>query len=303
MVSFQAVELASFPDCSVMILTQVPRPFSLPVFNAQWLLSTLLLHFTYSCRPFEWPFWFGLILPVGIIFIFDWIMFFVIMRALYKHTKENRKLGKGEKDTSADDIKKISRYSIVLATLFGLGWTFGLLATQYGDQNRLSFILSFFFCLIVGCQGILLLYFHGVRSPDAIIVWNRWYSKCCPCCPCGKGRKKSKFSFKKAAARKEAVANAYAELPSAKDSTLGRSQLVESLPTVTDSLTTSHRSPRLPTPRHGPSPESPLASPQSQASWDSRSLEVRGFAVSSLSEGTSWSVDDDGDKRDIVEWF
>ena len=243
---------------------------------------------TYSCRPFEWPFWFALLLPVGIILIFDWIMFIVIMIALYKHVRENRKLKQSESDSSRE-IKKLARYSIVLVSLFGLGWTFGFLATQYGDQNQLAFIFSFFFCLIVGLQGILLLYFHGVRSPDSVNVWNTWYLKCCPCCPCGKGKTKGKFSFKRPVAKKD---NVYLESPVSKDSTLprGKSEMVESLPTITDSLTASYRPSPLVSPAYGL-----LANVQSPTSWDSQSSD---FVTSSP---TSLLVDED--TRDMVDWI
>ena len=207
------------------------------------------------------------------------------MIALYKHIKENRRLLKGEGNKS-EEVKRLARYSIVLVTLIGLGWTFGLLATQYGNQNEISFIFAFFFCLIVGCQGILLLYFHGVRSSDAIAVWNMWFLKYCPCCPCGKERK-GKLSFKKFVAKKE---NAYAESPSAKDSTLGKSQTVDSAPTLADSLTASYRQLPLLT-----STSSSLANLQSPGSSDS---EFSGFATLSLHP---WWMDDD--KRDLVDWI
>lgn len=207
------------------------------------------------------------------------------MIALYKHIKENRRLLKAESDRS-EEIKKLARYSIVLVSLMGLGWTFGLLATQYGNQNEISFIFAFIFCLIVGFQGILLLYFHGVRSSDAVAIWNMWYLKCCPCCPCGKG-KKGKLSFKKSVAKKD---NVYAESPTGKDRTLGKKQTVDSVPTLADSLTTSYR--QL---THLTSTSSSLANLQTLGSWDS------GFSGFATLSQHSWWMDDD--KRDLVDWI
>jgi len=202
------------------------------------------------------------------------------MRALFQHTKESLRLGQGGKHTS-DDVKKIAQYSIVLATLFGLGWTFGLLATNFGDQNLLSFIFSLFFCLFVGCQGILILYFHGVRSSDAVIIWKGWYSRCCPCCLCGKGEKKSAQKPKRT---------------SAKSSILGRSELIESLPTAPNTSTTSNGSP-LTTSKHGPALGPLQASPQTHDSGS----EVKGIALLPLSKETPPSMDrDDGDMVDFI---
>ena len=207
------------------------------------------------------------------------------MIALYKHVRENLKQSESD---SSQEIKKLARFSIVLVSLFGLGWTFGFLATQYGDQNQLAFIFSFFFCLIVGLQGILLLYFHGVRSSDAVNVWNMWFLKCCPCCPCGR-KTKGKFSFKKPVAKED---NVYLESPASQDSTLprGRSEMVESLTTITDSLTASYRPSSIVSPAYGL-----LANVQSPTSWDSQSSD---FVTSSP---TSVLVDED--TRDMVDWI
>jgi len=147
-----------------------------------------------------------------------------------------------------------------------------------------TFSLSSFhysFCLFVGCQGILILYFHGVRSSDAVVVWKGWYSRCCPCCLCGKGEKKSAQKPKRT---------------SAKSSILGRSELIESLPTAPNTSTTSNGSP-LTTSKHGPALGPLKASPQTHDSGS----KVKGIVLLPLSKETSPSMDrDDEDMVDFI---
>ena len=45
-----------------------------------------------SCRVTEWPFWFGLILPFIVMYVFNWIAFTIIMITLLRRRKvENKK--------------------------------------------------------------------------------------------------------------------------------------------------------------------------------------------------------------------
>ena len=74
------------------------------------------------------------------------------------------------------DIRRDIIIAIGLATLFGLGWGLGLLATS-SDIKELTFTFQIIFSLFVGSQGLLLLILHGFRSSDARKEWKFWLSK------------------------------------------------------------------------------------------------------------------------------
>ena len=136
----------------------------------------------YSCRPVEWPFYFAFLLPIAIILVFDSIMFVRIMVALYNHTKQTEKLRNTQKEgLRIKQIKQNTRYAIVLVTLFGLGWVFGLFVTGYPEAPmEVTFTLQFGFCLFVSTQGVLLFVFQVLLSRDARDFWLSKLDVCFP---------------------------------------------------------------------------------------------------------------------------
>ena len=141
----------------------------------------IMLVLSPSCRPVEWPFYFTFVLPIAVVLIFDCVMFVRIMLSLYQHTKQTARL-KNERDTlSLKRIKQNTHYAIVLVTLFGLGWIFGLMVTGYPEAPMaLTFTLQFIFCLFVSLQGFLLFLFQVIFSRDAREFWINLCSKCFP---------------------------------------------------------------------------------------------------------------------------
>ena len=134
-----------------------------------------------SCRPVEWPFYFAFVLPIALILIFDCVMFARIMASLYKHTKQSIQLKNDKQDRTLRQLKQHTRYAIVLVTLFGLGWIFGLFVTGYpGAPMAVTFTLQFLFCVFVSAQGFLLFLFHVVFSHDAKDFWRNQLGKCFP---------------------------------------------------------------------------------------------------------------------------
>ena len=127
-------------------------------------------------------------------------MFVRIMVALYKHTKQSLQLKDDKQDKKLKQLKQNTRYAIVLVTLFGLGWTFGLVATGYPEAPMgVTFALQFLFCIFVSAQGFLLFLFHVVFSHDAKDFWGNQLGKCFPSLKARKskpsttgGKKKSK---------------------------------------------------------------------------------------------------------------
>ena len=127
---------------------------------------------TFSCRATEWPFWLGLLLPFSLIYLFNWIMFVVIIISICKHSQGTIS---SSKDTSKlESIKKHFTIAITLAVVFGLGWAFGLAATSL-PIKELTFTFQLLFSVFVGLQGFLIFLLHGIRNKDARNAWKRWF--------------------------------------------------------------------------------------------------------------------------------
>ena len=120
----------------------------------------------YSCRATEWPFWFGLILPFSIIYVFNWIIFIVIMFQLLRRRSDN----KTDRKNMGRVFKRNALIAVGLSLLFGLGWGFGLTATS-SDVKEVTFAFQLLFSVFVGSQGVLIFIFHGIRSPHFRQVW------------------------------------------------------------------------------------------------------------------------------------
>jgi len=128
-------------------------------------------HNSCSCRPYEWPFWFGFLVPFVIIYIFNWIMFAIIMISLCRHSVKTP----GDKDKKS----MVARYlfiAMMLSLLFGLGWAFGLIGTSSLPAG-VSIPAQYIFSIFIGFQGVLLFVLHAIRSPDSREEWKRgWYT-------------------------------------------------------------------------------------------------------------------------------
>lgn len=125
----------------------------------------------YSCRATEWPFWFGMLLPFSLIYVFNWIMFVVIMASICRHAQGTIT------NLKANDTNKLQKHFIIaisLAVVFGLGWAFGLAATSL-PVKELTLGFQILFSLFVGFQGFLIFLLHGVRNKDARNLWKQWF--------------------------------------------------------------------------------------------------------------------------------
>lgn len=142
----------------------------------------LFYNYSSSCRPVEWPFYFAFVLPIALILIFDCAMFTRIMVSLYQHTKQTEQLKNDEQTgLTIKQIKQNTRYAVVLITLFGLGWIFGLIVTGYPEAPMaVTFTLQFIFCLFVSTQGFMLFLFQVAFSRDARDFWINLFARCFP---------------------------------------------------------------------------------------------------------------------------
>ena len=134
-----------------------------------------------SCRPEGWPFYFGVILPFGLIYIFNWTMFAIIMffmgrRLIQKHKKTEVKV-KGEKHTK--EYKQLIVIALCLSVMFGLGWVFGLLVPI--PNRDFSIVAQYLFAIFIGIHGVFIFIFHCLRSNDVRKEWKHWFYTVCCC--------------------------------------------------------------------------------------------------------------------------
>ena len=133
-----------------------------------------------SCYPTSWPLYFGVIAPFALIFIFNLILFIIIMVSLTRRLYQRNKI---KSDLAESKNLKELRQLIIIATslsvLFGLGWVFGLVPQI--QQQLISTISQYIFSILVGFQGVLIFILHGVRSAEARKQWKRWFYNlfCC----------------------------------------------------------------------------------------------------------------------------
>ena len=105
------------------------------------------------------------------------IMFVIILVSVLRH--RNRK----EEASNWKKAAKNISISLVLATMFGVGWIFGVLgspALRFGIVVRSAF--QYTFIVVAGFQGFMLFLLFPCRSKHAREVWKKWfyYATCRP---------------------------------------------------------------------------------------------------------------------------
>ena len=126
--------------------------------------------FHFSCRSRDLPFYIGLIAPTAILYIFNLIMFILIMVSICKQ----RRPGSVIKKSTLAFVRKNAIIAFTLAILFGLGWGVGLAASGTPFKEP-TFALQLLFTIFVGCQGILIFVLHGIRKAEVRDEWKKWF--------------------------------------------------------------------------------------------------------------------------------
>ena len=123
-----------------------------------------------SCRAQSWPFYFGLIVPFGLIYIFNISIFIIIISSLIRRISIQKKIA------NSDMHKKLKEnfwITVGLTILFGISWVFGMLATA-GLPHYIRLPFDIVFTVLASLQGVFVFLFYCLKSPECRQLWKNW---------------------------------------------------------------------------------------------------------------------------------
>ena len=122
-----------------------------------------------SCRVYHYSFWIGLLIPFGIIYIVNWIIFILIFASLLcRRNVKNEMGGKGR-------LRKLKENFIIalgLSLLFGMSWAVGLLASS-DLPDAVRHPAAWVFTLATAFLGVYLFILYVPRSLEARQFWKQ----------------------------------------------------------------------------------------------------------------------------------
>uniref|UniRef100_A0A2M4CZW8 Putative g protein-coupled receptor n=1 Tax=Anopheles darlingi TaxID=43151 RepID=A0A2M4CZW8_ANODA len=129
------------------------------------------------CYPHGAALWYGLLLPIAVIILLNFVSFVVVLYHICTiRTERNRPAvatAATGKVTEHDLTLAQLRLSVFLFFLLGLPWIFGMLTT--GTEEKL---FAYLFCLTAPVQGFVLFLYFVVMDPVARRLWlvrlHRW---------------------------------------------------------------------------------------------------------------------------------
>ena len=124
-----------------------------------------------SCRAFTVPYYIGMVVPFLIIYLFNWVVFFIIIVSLIK----KQSIAKARSEIHTFLRQQLVR-AIVLSVFFGLGWGIGLFATQDIHSNKtVQDILAALFVVFTAFHGLLIFIMQCLRSKEVRNSWKRCF--------------------------------------------------------------------------------------------------------------------------------
>lgn len=117
-------------------------------------------------------------MPFCLIYIFNWIVFFVIFISLLR--KWTTSVTTGAENSKSKKILQQLLVAASLSTLFGLGWGLGLFVTDkaYPDGTKfIQTIVTAVFIVLTAFHGLFIFLMHCLRSEEVRSLWKRWV--CC----------------------------------------------------------------------------------------------------------------------------
>ena len=115
-----------------------------------------------------------MIVPFLIVYIFNWVVFVIIIVSLLRKSFQSNI--KSKKTTNIQLVREQIVIVTTLSILFGLGWGIGLLATQDIHTNKtIRDLFAALFVIITAFHGLFIFTMHCLRSKEARSVWKRWF--------------------------------------------------------------------------------------------------------------------------------
>ena len=117
-----------------------------------------------------------MIVPFLIIYLFNWVIFFIIIVSLlHKNFQPHVKDAKSKKDNKTFLNQQLI-IAVTLSVLFGLGWGIGLLATQDIYTNKtVRDLFAALFVIITAFHGLFIFIMQCLRSQEVRNEWKRWF--------------------------------------------------------------------------------------------------------------------------------
>ena len=145
-------------------------PLSILQFSSLILLPSPYLFQTCSCRVHDNSFWSGLLVPFGIIYIINWIIFILIFASLLCRPNVRKTGNNG----NFHKLKANFMIALGLSLLFGMGWAVGLLASS-DLPGAVRYPAEWIFTLMTAFLGVYLFALYILRSSEARGLWKRWF--------------------------------------------------------------------------------------------------------------------------------
>ncbi|XP_071959948.1 adhesion G-protein coupled receptor G2-like [Antedon mediterranea] len=112
---------------------------------------------------------FGFILIIGVLMMFNYVVFILVMRTLICRRKIGNKVEKKE------EVIKHLQNAFAVSVLLGLTWVFGFLAINEDSISRDVF--QWLFSLFNSLQGLFIFLFFCVRQKDIRDAWKSCYKE------------------------------------------------------------------------------------------------------------------------------
>ena len=115
-----------------------------------------------------------MIVPFLIIYMFNWVVFIIIIVSLLQKTFQSDI--KTKNNNNITFVCQQLSIAVTLSIMFGLGWGIGLLATQDIHTNKtVRDLFAALFVIITGFHGLLIFIMHCLRSKEVRNTWKRWF--------------------------------------------------------------------------------------------------------------------------------
>ena len=117
-----------------------------------------------------------MVVPFLIIYIFNWVIFFIIIVTLLRKSCKSDLKDVKKKQENISFVRQQLIIVTTLSVLFGLGWGIGLFATQDIHNNKIvRDLFAALFVIVTAFHGLFIFIMHCLRSKDVRSVWKQCF--------------------------------------------------------------------------------------------------------------------------------